>query len=72
MFFAPAYIQKLIEELGFSEYQKRTTEFVFTTSKKVSSWMSFKEVDGLNGLQANYNDVCSGQLAPDISITVEM
>ena len=72
MFFVPAHIQSLIESLGIVEYQKQTSEFIETISKKIRPWMKFKEVAGLSGLQDVYGDVCGGKVEPNISLSIKL
>jgi len=72
MFFAPGHIQSLIKELGPQEYQRRTFTFIMQTAAKTRSWMTFKELDGLSGLNQVYRDVCDGKVDANIGLTVLM
>jgi len=72
MFFAPGHIQMLIKELGPQQYERKTSAFILETAAKTRSWMTFRELDGLQGLSGVYNDVCNGKVDANIGLTVVM
>ncbi len=71
-FFAPTYIQKLMKELGAEEFNKRTGQYIMQCAVKTSSWLNIKELDGIKGLSAVYEDVCAGKIAADEGLVVVM
>lgn len=71
-FFAPSYIQKLIKELGFEEFDKRTSKYIMQGAAKSSRWMTVKELEGIEGLAAIYKDVCAGNTPANEGLVVVM
>lgn len=71
-FFAPAHIQKRLKEWGADKFDQRTSKFLKETAAKTRQWLSFKTVDGLEGLAAIHGEVCEGKNAPDEGLIVEL
>lgn len=71
-FFAPAHIQRRMQEWGPDGFAEKTSRFMQETALKCRSWLQLKKVDGLQGLAGIYPDVCNGQLAADQGLIVRL
>ena len=71
-FFAPAHIQMRIKDWGAEGFDEKTAEFITNTVGKSRSWLKLKKLSGLDGLESIYPDVCSGNVAPDEGIIIEL
>lgn len=71
-FFAPGHIQKRIKEWGMAAFNQKTTEFMMNTMMKASQWLTFRKIDGLEGMAAVHQDVCNGKIPPNVGLIVEM
>ncbi len=72
MFFAPSVIQKGIQDLGQSEWDKRSFSYVGQTIAKSRDWLRIKELHGLAGLESVYESVCSGKNDPSEGLVIKM
>lgn len=61
-FFAPTHIQQRMSEIGAAEYQKQSSEFVFSAITWSSSWLNIKECEGLNALNDDLLEHQQGQI----------
>ena len=71
-FFAPGHMQKRISEWGGAEFNKRTSSYIQRSVSKISQWMSYETIDGLDGLIAIHKDVCMGNIPANKGLVVEM
>ena len=71
-FFVPTYMQELIKEWGFDEFNKRSLNYIMMCSEKTSNWLTIKEIDGVKGLAEVYKDVCDGKISADEGLVVVM
>lgn len=71
-FFAPAHIQKRIEEWGADGFDERTASFLMQTAAKTKNWLRFKELSGLHELALIHPLVCAGVLPPDEGLIVNI
>ena len=71
-FFAPAHIQKRMQDWGPAGFAQRTSTFMADTIGKSRGWLKLTSLDGLGALAANYSDICGGRIAPDTGLIVKM
>jgi hypothetical protein len=71
-FFAPAHIQKRMQDWGPNGFAEKTAGFMQETALKSRAWLKLKKIDGLQGLGEIYSDVCAGRLAADQGLIVEL
>jgi hypothetical protein len=71
-FFAPAHIQQRMKDWGPSGFDRKTKGFLKNCAKNTSSWLTFRELDGLEGLQQVHPDVCAGKISPTEGLIVNM
>lgn len=71
-FFAPAHIQKRMEEWGPEGFDQKTSAFLAVTAAKTKTWLKFKQLNGLNALAAIHPKVCIGALPADEGVIVTL
>ena len=71
-FFAPGHIQQRAADWGPAVFDQKVAEFMQTTTQQCKAWLQIREVDGLQGMEAVYADVCSGKLAADQGLIVKL
>lgn len=71
-FFAPARIQKRMQDWGPDGFAQKTGEFMAAAMHHAAGWLTIESLDGLHGLAAIYDDVCSGTVAPNRGLVVKM
>lgn len=71
-FFAPARIQKRMQDWGADGFAQKTTEFMAGAMRHADGWLQVEKLDGLPGLSTVYADVCDGTAAPNQGLVVEM
>lgn len=71
-FFAPSYIQQLIEQWGPKEFNQRSIQYITKCAAKTSRWLTIKELDGVEGLSAVYKDICDGKIPAEQGLVVVM
>ena len=69
-FFAPAHIQKRIQDWGSVGFEMKTAEFMLKTSKKSADWLVQEEHQGVSELAGLYADVCQGVLGPERGLVI--
>ncbi len=72
MFFAPGHIQKRLKDWGPGVFEQKSSAFMADTAAKATSWLRFKDVDGVAGLASIYDDVCNGRAAPAEGIIIHL
>jgi len=72
MFFAPSHFQKRTQDWGAKELDQRTTAFMMQAGMKAQGWLSYQPHRGLSGLQAVYDDVAQGKVAPDKGLIIKI
>ena len=72
MFFAPSHIETRSKELGFEEFDKRSKTYMDAYVAKSRAWLKMTEISGLEGLQAIFDDVCNGKIAPDSGLIIRL
>ena len=71
-FFAPAHIQRRMQEWGPDGFTERSSSFMAETALKCSSWLELRRARGLQGLGEVYLDVCNGRLDANQGLIVEL
>lgn len=71
-FFAPSHVEQRISDWGPEGFTKRSAEFVQATSLRSRDWLKIRSIDGLQGLQAIFNDVANGNIAADEGLIVKL
>jgi len=71
-FFAPARIQKRLQDWGPDGFAQRTSKFMQQTASKSSAWLELRKIDGLRGLAEVYKDVCDGRIPADQGLIIEL
>jgi hypothetical protein len=71
-FFAPAHIQKRLQDWGPDGFNRRTSSFMQQTAMKSRAWLRLRTIDGLQGLAEVYEDVCEGRIAADQGLVIEL
>lgn len=72
MFFAPGYIQVRSKDIGFDEFERRSTDYMQDTVAKSRSWLKMTDIDGLAGLREIFDTVCNGKIAADAGLIVRL
>ncbi len=72
MFFAPSQIQKKIEENGMQAFDLECTQYLTHSYAQCRSWLEMQEINGLEGLQELFVDICNGKIAPTKGLIVKM
>ncbi|MFT4685417.1 MAG: hypothetical protein ACJA0J_000988 [Bdellovibrionota bacterium] len=71
-FFAPDHIQQRIKDWGPEGFERKTNGFLKNSAKRTANWLTFRELDGLEGLQQVHPDVCAGKVSPTEGLIVNM
>lgn len=71
-FFAPSHIQMRIKEWGSKEFDLKSSQFIYSASKRSSDWMRIEKLDGVEKLADIYADVCAGKLPPEKALVIEL
>lgn len=71
-FFAPGHIQQRMKDWGADKFERKSAGFLKNCAKSTASWLTFKELDGLEGLQQVHPDVCAGKISPTEGLIVKM
>jgi hypothetical protein len=71
-FFAPSQIQKRIQEWGPQVFEKNSRDYLAVSVAKSRDWLKMTKIDGLSGMQAIFEDICEGNIAPDAGLIVKM
>jgi hypothetical protein len=71
-FFAPAHIQKRLQDWGPDGFAQRTSGFMQETAAKSRAWLRLSRIEGLQGLANIYDDVCEGRIAADQGLIIEL
>ncbi len=71
-FFAPGHMQVRIKEWGGAEFNEKVSAYIQNSVAKISRWMSYEKVEGLDGLMAIHKDVCMGNIPANKGLVVEM
>jgi hypothetical protein len=72
MFFAPSVIQTRMKEWGREKFDEKSMQFVMHSSAKSRAWLKMTYLDGVEGLEKVYADVCEGKIAADQGLIVKM
>lgn len=71
-FFAPAHIQKRVQDWGPDGFAQKSSGFMQQTAEKSRDWLTFRRIDGLGGLAEIYDEVCNGRVPADQGLIVEL
>ncbi len=71
-FFAPGHMQVRIKEWGGATFTKKVGAYIQNSVAKISQWMSYEKIEGLDGLMAVHKDVCLGNIPANKGLVVEM
>jgi len=64
-FFAPAQVQKRVQDWGGKEYQKRTAEAMMAFLESAQSWLTVEENRGTAAVNAVYQTFLAGNVQPN-------
>jgi len=70
MFFAPSQIQKRMQDWGSDGFQLKSSAFIHRTALKCREWLTLENIDGLEGLQDVYDNVCHGKVPPEKGLII--
>ncbi len=70
MFFAPGHIQKRAGDWGAGVFESKALAFWRAAAEKSRSWMTLREIAGLEALEPVYADVRDGRMAPSEGVVV--
>ncbi|MFD0916752.1 DUF2855 family protein [Pseudahrensia aquimaris] len=71
-FFAPAHVQKRMEDWGPAEFSKRSNTFIMETAAKSMAWLELDHLDGLEAMKGIYNDVVDGKAPPQKGLLIRL
>lgn len=71
-FFAPAHIQKRLQDWGPDGFTSKSSAFMHAAIENSRRWLKLTTLDGLPGLQKIYRDVCEGRLAPEQGLIIKL
>lgn len=71
-FFAPSYILEHLARWEPGEFDRQSIEFLKNAAMATFGWMTIEHKQGLDGLSAIYDEVCSGSLPPSVGLVIEM
>jgi len=71
-FFAPSQIQKRLQEWGPQVFEHKSREYLAVSISKSRHWLNMTDVDGLDGMQAIFEEVCNGKIAADTGLIIRM
>ncbi|MEO1712968.1 MAG: DUF2855 family protein, partial [Bacteroidota bacterium] len=72
MFFAPGHIAKRIQEWGPKEFDQKTMPFLMETAAKTRQWLTYRELNGLQGLAEVHPAVFAGHISPTEGLIVNV
>ncbi len=72
VFFAPSHIQRRLKEWGPAVFHQKTTDFMLAAAQQLQTWLSFRTLDGLEGLQEIHAAVCEGKVPPNEGLIVKL
>ncbi len=72
VFFAPAHIQKRVQDWGADGFAGRSSDFMRKTALRCRDWLKIRKVGGLDGLADVYDDVCKGRIGADQGLIIEL
>lgn len=72
MFFAPSHIQTRTKELGFDEFDRRSSTYMQSSVAKSRDWLKMTDIAGLKGLQEIFDYVCNGKIAPEAGLIIKL
>ena len=71
-FFAPGHMQKRLKEWGPAGFDKKSSSFMSEAAAKTREWLTFRKVDGLEGMAAIHQAVCKGEIPAEEGLIVEL
>ena len=71
-FFAPGHIQMRLKDWGPEVFGQKSNAFIMETIAKTSQWLTFRKIDGLEGMAEIHQAVCNGEVSPSEGLIVEM
>lgn len=72
MFFAPSQIQKRLQEWGPEVFDQKSGKYMQRSIGESRAWLKITEIDGLEGMQSIFTDVCEGKVPPEAGLIVKM
>jgi hypothetical protein len=72
IFFAPSQIQKRLQEWGPKVFDQKSQAYLSVSINKSREWLHMTDIKGLEGLQAIFEDVCEGKIAPNNGLIVRL
>ena len=69
-FFAPAHIQKRVNDWGYQGYNDKTSAFMTTRATQSKDWMQVIEISGINNFITTYEEVVAGNMNPSEGVIV--
>ncbi len=71
-FFAPGHIGRRIKEWGAAKFDQKTGAFLMSTAAKTKKWLTYRTVNGIEGLAEIHAAVCEGKMSPNEGLIVEV
>lgn len=71
-FFAPGHIQKRLKDWGPAGFDEKTSTFMMETAAKTKEWLTYRKIDGLEGMAKIHQAVCKGEIPPNEGLIVEL
>lgn len=71
-FFAPSQIQLRLKEWGPQGFEQKSREYMSVSIGKSREWLKMTEIDGLEGMQEIFEDVCDGKIAPEAGLIIKL
>lgn len=71
-FFAPSHIQMRMKQWGPAEFEAKSSQFIYDSARKSSSWMEIERLEGVEELADSYAAVCEGKLVPAKALVIEL
>ena len=72
MFFAPSQIQKPLQDCGPQFFEQKSREYMSRSIGESRAWLQITLIDGLEGMEAIFTDICEGKIPPEAGLIVDM
>jgi hypothetical protein len=72
MFFAPSQIQKRLQDWGPQLFEQKSREYMSRSIGESRAWLKITHIDGLEGVEAIFTDICEGKVRPEAGLIVNM
>ena len=72
MFFAPSQIQKRLKDWGQQGFEQKSRDYINHSIGKTRAWLKMTDLNGLEGMEAVFKDLCDGKVPADLGLIVRM